>query len=101
MIVLIGSHTANRKWIKYEIKKGWKDEKGILGIYVHKLKDKDGHQSPRGQNPFESFTLGDSDFSNIVKAYDPPYATSKHVYRYIEDNIENWIERAIEIRQNY
>src|SRR5712692_8300443 len=39
-IVLIGSNTAGRKWIKYEIKKAWGDSKGVLGIYVHKLKDK-------------------------------------------------------------
>ena len=36
-IILIGSKTAGRKWIKYEIKKAWKDKKGVLGIYIHNL----------------------------------------------------------------
>lgn len=33
--------------------------------------------------------------------YDPPRSTSKGVYSYISDNIEDWIEEAIEIRNNY
>src|SRR4051794_17379767 len=31
-VVLIGSETAKRKWIDYEIKKSWVDKKGVLGI---------------------------------------------------------------------
>ena len=41
-IVLIGNETAGRKWIKYEIEKSWNDGKGLFGIYIHNLKDKDG-----------------------------------------------------------
>src|SRR3546814_894075 len=40
-IVLIGQNTAGRKWINYEIKKAWVDNKGILGIHIHNLKDSD------------------------------------------------------------
>lgn len=39
LIVLIGEDTANRKWVKYEIEKAWNDGKGVLGIYIHNLKD--------------------------------------------------------------
>jgi hypothetical protein len=39
-IVLIGTNTAERKWIKYEIEKTWNDGKGLLGIYIHNLKIK-------------------------------------------------------------
>jgi len=46
-IVLIGANTAGRKWIKYEIKKAWDDAKGVLGIYIHNLKNKDGEQSSK------------------------------------------------------
>ena len=38
--------------------------------------------------------------STIAKAYDPPRTTSKGVYSYIEDNIEDWIEEAIQIRKD-
>lgn len=100
-IVLIGAKTAGRKWIKYEIKTAWGDDKGIFGIYVHNLKDNDGDQSSKGKNPFSDFTIGDKSMSSIVKAYDPPYSTSTNVYSHIEENLADWIERAIEIRDGY
>ena len=33
VVVLIGSETASRPWVQYEIKKAWMDRKGLLGIY--------------------------------------------------------------------
>lgn len=39
VVVLVGEETANRYWVKYEIKKAWNDGKGLLGIYIHNLKD--------------------------------------------------------------
>jgi hypothetical protein len=102
-IVLIGMNTAGRKWIKYEIGKSWNDGKGLLGIHIHNLKDKDGNQSTKGQNPFDDFTM-DRDgrkLSSIVKAYDPPYLTSAYVYDHIKNNLANWVEEAISIRDNY
>jgi len=100
-IVLIGEKTAGRKWIKYEIKKAWGDGKGVMGIYIHNLKDSNENQSNKGKNPFDSFTVGDKSMSAVVKAYDPPYSTSTYVYDYIKENIESWIEKAIEIRSKY
>ena len=100
-IVLIGSQTAGRKWIEYEIKKAWNDGKGLLGIYIHNLKDQHGKQSAKGRNLFNGFKLGQTDLSNIVKAYDPPYKVSTSVYAYIKDNMADWVEEAIEIRNNH
>lgn len=100
-IVLIGSRTAGRKWINYEIEKAWNDGKGVVGIYIHGLKNQDGEQSDKGKNPFASFTVGDEQLSDVVKAYDPPYKRSKNVYSYIEDNVSDWVEEAISIRENH
>src|ERR1700694_5153865 len=44
-VVLIGSGTAGRKWINYEIEKSWNDRKGLFGIHIHNLKNKQGQQS--------------------------------------------------------
>lgn len=102
-VVLIGEKTAGRKWIKYEIKKSWDSGKGLLGIYIHNLKDSDGNQATKGKNPFDDFTVGEDKkkLSSIVKAYDPPYSTSTNVYDYISKNLEDRIEKAIDIRNNY
>jgi len=97
-VVLIGAKTAGRKWINYEIKKAWGDGKGVLGIYVHNLKNSEGDQATKGNNPFDEFKIGDKSMSSIVKAYDPPYSTSTNVYDHIKENLADWIEKAIEIR---
>ncbi|MBW4359355.1 TIR domain-containing protein [Flavobacterium taihuense] len=101
IIVFVGENTANRKWINYEIKKAWDAGRGVFGIYVHNLKDSNGEQSEKGDNPFEEFTVDDKSLSSIVKCYNPPYSTSTYVYDHIKENIEDWIEKAIEIRNQH
>ena len=102
-VVLIGSGTAGRKWIKYEIEKSWNDAKGVVGVYVHNLKDSAGNQSTKGRNPFEDFTMkkDNSKLSSIVRAYDPPYSKSNDVYDHIKSNLAKWVEEAIKVRDNY
>lgn len=102
-IVLIGENTAGRKWINYEIEKSWNEGKGVLGIHVHNLKDRDGRQSRKGKNPFDTFTMkrDKTTLSSIVKAYDPPYSDSTLAYAYIKSNMVNWVDEAITIRRNY
>ena len=104
-IVLIGTATAGRKWINYEIKKAWDDDKGVLGVYIHNLENSKEEQSSKGKNPFDyiAITIDEKKviMSSIVKTYDPPYTTSKNVYNYILKNLADWIEEAIEIRKKY
>jgi hypothetical protein len=100
-IVLIGAATAGRKWIKYEIEKSWNDGKGVLGIYIHNLEDREEKQSSKGGNPFADFSVSGKLLSTIVKAYDPPYSTSANVYSHIKSNLEKWVEEAVSIRENY
>lgn len=99
-IILIGENTAGRKWIDYEIEKAWNTKKGLLGIYIHNLKNSNGDQSSKGSNPFAGFSIGGKKLSTIVKAYNPPYTSSISVYSHIEDNLADWIEEAIEIRND-
>lgn len=100
-VVLVGANTANRKWINHEIKKSWRDGKGIVGINIHNLKNSTGEQSTKGANPFTHFTVDGKSMAEIVKLYDPPFTTSTNVYDYIANNIEGWIEEAVRIRKNY
>lgn len=100
VVVLIGTNTAGRKWINHEIVKGWNDSMGVVGIYVHNLKDSDQKQSTKGSNPFELIKYGDSGkmLSSIVKAYNPTGPTSTDVYDNIKNNLAAWVEEAISIR---
>jgi len=103
LVVLIGSATAGRKWVEYEIEKAWNDGRGVVGVYIHNLKNLFGQQSSKGSNPFSRLSLikDDRQLSAIVKAYDPPYSTSTYVYEHIEDHLAEWVEEAIKIRSGY
>lgn len=100
-IVLIGSETASRKWVKYEIEKAWSDKRAVLGIRIHNLLDTSSKASPMGANPFTGLKVGGLDLGNIVTPKNPSGADSKAVYANIAANIEKWIEEAIELRKKY
>lgn len=101
LIVLVGEKTAGRKWIKYEIKKAWESGKGVLGIQIHKLKNSAGEQGSEGRNPFDDFTIDGKKLSSIVKLKKTSQSTSQGVYNHISENIADWIEEAIDIRNSY
>jgi hypothetical protein len=102
VVVLIGSATAGRRWVNYEMTKGWSDGKGVVGIHIHGLKDANGNQATKGANPLASVTVttgsGKKLLSSVAKTYDPQYTTSQSVYDHIKENIEDWIEESIRIR---
>ena len=49
--VLIGTHTAERQWVTYEIEKSIQRGNGLLGVRIHNLKDQHGERSSRGPVP--------------------------------------------------
>lgn len=99
-VVLVGSKTANRKWVNYEIIKSWDDGKGVVGIHIHGLKDRMGNTSPMGGNPFDHilYDYFDKRLSSIVKCYNPQGFGSKGIYGWIERHLSNAVEEAIQIR---
>jgi MTH538 TIR-like domain (DUF1863) len=51
-VVLIGTETASRPWVRYEIEQSIAHRNGLLGIYIHHLKNQDGNSSLfRGLKP--------------------------------------------------
>ncbi len=53
VLVLIGSTTATRKWVLYEFEKAYELNKGIVGIYIHKIINIVGNRTGKGKNPFD------------------------------------------------
>lgn len=95
-IVLIGSETAERHWVKYEIERSWSSGKGVVGIRIHQILDHNQQASAMGSNPFDSISLADGRrMSSLVKVYDPSYLSSPDVYAHISQNLAGWIETAI------
>jgi len=52
--VLIGAETSTRKYVGYEIEQSFNKGNGLLGIYIHNLKDTDGKTDCKGPNPFDT-----------------------------------------------
>jgi hypothetical protein len=97
LVVLIGKNTADRKWVKYEVKKAFQDGKALLGIHSHKLQDEDKNQSTEGNSPFD-ITIDDVNLSEISKTYNPTFTTSKYVYDDIKEKLPQLVEDAIKLR---
>lgn len=96
IVVLIGKTTSTRKWVRYEIEKAYEMNKGIVGIHVHNLEDKDGNQTDKGSNPFYTIYLNNGErLSEYVECFESGYKSSKYVYSDIANNIESLIENAI------
>ena len=90
-VVLIGYETYGREYVKYEIKQSHIRGNGMLGIYVHKLKNKDSKTDYKGKNPFDNFYIE----KNGMKMYlSEIYPT----YDWVDDggynNFAKWVEKA-------
>lgn len=93
VVVLVGSDTASRRWVHYEIKKAYDSGKGLFGVYIHNLKDPRNGTSRQGANPFDGFTInnGQQKLSSVIPCYDP----GLDAYRYIASNMQSWVAGAI------
>jgi len=95
VVVLIGSETSERPWVKHEILKAYNEKKALLGIYIHNLKcAKTRSVCTQGQNPFDNFSWKDNGerMSKYIKCYN---LNSASAYNNIAANLGNWIEAAI------
>jgi len=87
--VLIGSQTANRKYVKYEIDQSIARGNGLLGVYIHDLKDQRGLSSPQGDNPFDRLNWS-SNGRKLSTTYRTYYWSLNLGYK----NFGQWVEDA-------
>ncbi len=102
-IVLVGTNTANRKWINYEISESWSQRMGIVGIHIHGLKDRYGHTSTMGANPFSYVRVPriQRPMSTVVRCYNPSGRNSTDKYNWIASNLSAMVEESIAIRNQF
>jgi len=90
-VVLIGSEAFNRPYCKYAIEKSFERGNGMVGIYIHKIKDKHGNISTKGSNKFG--VIGEDKDNNSVF-----FSTAYPTYDWVDDNgccnLKEWIEDA-------
>lgn len=93
IVVLIGAETYSREYVMYEIAQAYINGKGLLGIYIHNIKNSKGEVDERGENPFDYMYLYDG-YSKCKMSEEIDilcYDWSKNNGR---DNIGAWIEEA-------
>ena len=113
LVVLIGKKTHKSRWVDYEIKKAWNDGKGIVGIYIHNLKDPRTGTTVQGENPFKHIYINQytkkiedsfhgllynpvQPLSLFVRCFEPVWYDA---YGDIRDNLESLIEEAVTRRK--
>jgi len=90
-VVLIGAETSTRNYVRYELQQSWKKGNGILGIYIHYIKNRDGTRDKQGDNHFGPIFTSSSDDKKYFFQRSPTYYWNK------DDgytNLDNWIETA-------
>ncbi|MEX2411753.1 MAG: TIR domain-containing protein [Candidatus Paceibacterota bacterium] len=93
VVVLVGSNTHSSRWVKYEIRKAWDEAKGLVGIYIHNLRDPRTGASTKGLNPFSHISLKNGKkLSEYITVYDPGY----DAYNWIAQNIDGVVEKGIQ-----
>src|SRR6267143_3686571 len=87
-VVLIGSQTANRRWVNYEIIESATRGSGLLGIYIHGVKDLNGRTDVKGDNPFDYISWDNGKGAPLSQTYP--------TYDWIGDNgrasLASWVE---------
>lgn len=71
VVVLIGTHTAERKWVDYEIRTGWDSGKGVVGVRIHDIRNLAQQTSRPGPSPFDNIQMqGGGILASYVNVYD-------------------------------
>jgi hypothetical protein len=75
---------------------------GVVGIYIHGLKDSDGNTSMQGSNPFDYIGYANTGrkLSAIVKCYNPDGTNSQERYDWIKKYLSGAVEEAVTIRSS-
>ncbi len=89
-VVLIGSETLQRPFVKYELQKSYERGNGIIGIYINEIKDNKSQTTDKCS--IYGVELGKDANGNIV------HFSSLNVYSWFGDNgytnLGDWVETA-------
>jgi hypothetical protein len=90
-VVLIGAETSTRKYVGFEIKQSYNRGNGMLGIYIHNMKDSNGKTDIAGSNPLDGWYVE----KNGVRTYfSSMYPTYDWVLNNGYQNLGKWVEEA-------
>jgi Thoeris protein ThsB, TIR-like domain len=90
-VVLIGAETSTRQYVGYEIRQSHSRGNGLLGIYIHNMKDLNSKTDSKGANPLSNWQI-ERDGKNVLLSDIYP------TYDWVNDDgyhkMGDWIEAA-------
>lgn len=97
-IILAGTETSSRKWVKYEIERSFKSGNAFVVIYIHNIRNALGQTDIKGDNPLSGKYFERNGTKNylekIYKSYDWVLDNGR-------DNLGKWVEEAVQIASRY
>ena len=93
-VVLIGTETASREWVLYEIRESWKRGNAIVGVRIHGIKDQDSKTDSFGMSPLDVVKFEDgTTLSTVCETYDWVADSGR-------EHLGEWLEEAVQAREN-
>lgn len=98
VIVLIGSETESRPWVRYEIQRAWDQKKPMLGIRIHGLSSM-GSADTEGLDPFIHIKNFEGDNPGL-QIFDPTVkdfygrVDTQQTYQNLYRNIQQWSQQG-------
>jgi len=72
-VVLIGAETSTREYVGYEIVQSHNRGNGMLGVYIHNMKDVNGRPDTPGKNPFDNWQVAKNGRNTLFSSLYPTY----------------------------
>jgi hypothetical protein len=94
-VFLLGSETAWRPWVRYELEESHKRGNGMLAIQIHGIKNLQGYASIPGENIFSTYSIKDE--SGISRRLDYYYPIYDWIINNGYHNVGGWIEQAAKV----
>lgn len=88
-VVLIGERTAELDYVDYAIDQSIRRQNGILGIFIHELKDENGETGTKGAMPYAS------EAAELLEAHG--YAA----YDWDPERFAEWVEEAATVWKKF
>lgn len=96
IVVLIGSQTSTREWVKYEIGYAWNNHLPLVGVHIHGLSDPRTGVDIKGADPF--WQMRDAQLGLLgqyLNTFDATGRDGSETYRNLEANLEYYVTNAI------
>lgn len=95
VVVLVGSGTASRPWVRREIAYAWDNHIPLCGVRIHGLKNQNGQTDYSGTDPFSQVSLkGGGTVADYVQPYNPNGRDSQAVYADIKNTLPSLVANA-------